>query len=106
MQALKLAVQSSDYLIAHLQLDAAASILERYLLFHSPHEAILNRLGQVRLLQGKPDEAAMLLKQALLLKESANNPLASADPMIAQTPAGDEYKDRAEPEAELSPTVS
>ncbi|NND64853.1 MAG: hypothetical protein HKM24_02705 [Gammaproteobacteria bacterium] len=105
MQALKLAVQSSDYLIAHLQLDAAASILERYLLFHSPHAAILNRLGQVRLLQGKPDEAAMLLKQALMLKESEDHPLAKASPLIAQDQVAETTSDLIDGDTDLTPTI-
>ena len=87
MNALDLAIKSSDYLVAHLQLEAAASLLERYLLFHPPHTAILNRLGQVRLLQGRSSDAATLLKQALLLRdERRDSALAAAEPMITQEP--------------------
>lgn len=61
----KLAINASDKCLARRRVDAAASILERYLHVYPPHAEVLRRLGQIRLTQGRPKDAAPLLRQAL-----------------------------------------
>lgn len=66
-RAFTLAIHSSDHLIAHKHYVAAARILERYLSMHPPHASVLRRLGRIRLMQGRPDDAVPLLSAALQL---------------------------------------
>ena len=61
----KLAINASDKCLARRRVDEAASILERYLHTYPPHAEVLRRLGQIRLSQGRPKDAAPLLRQAL-----------------------------------------
>lgn len=60
-----LAVRTADHLARTQQYDAAAAILENYLSIHGPEAEILRRLGAVRLRQGRPRDAALLLERAL-----------------------------------------
>lgn len=64
-RVLELALRSADALLAKSDPEAAAVILERYLKAHPANAAVLGRLGRIRLSQGRPDEAAPLLEQAL-----------------------------------------
>ena len=67
-RAFALAIHSSDHLIANEHFVAAAKILQRYLDLHPPHSSVLRRLGRIRLLQGRPNDAVPLLTEALRLE--------------------------------------
>ncbi|MEO0421087.1 MAG: tetratricopeptide repeat protein [Pseudomonadota bacterium] len=60
-----LAIRTADHLLERQESSAAADVLERYLAAHPPHGRVLQRLGRVRLMQGRAAEAAHLLEQAL-----------------------------------------
>ena len=60
-----LAIRSADHLVARRHLEAAATILERYLQKYPPRKTVLRRLGRIRLAQGRPDAAAGLFNRAL-----------------------------------------
>lgn len=64
-KALMLAIRTADHLLERQESAAAADVLERYLAAHPPHGRVLQRLGRVRLMQGRAAEAAHLLEQAL-----------------------------------------
>lgn len=66
-RAYALALRSTAHLLDMGNLQAASNILENYLAAY-PHEpGILRRLGKIRIMQGRPREAAGLLEQALML---------------------------------------
>lgn len=62
---LELAVQTADHLIAMGEDDAAADVLQHYVDGYPPSPRVFQRLGRLRLKQGRPEEAARLLEQAL-----------------------------------------
>lgn len=66
-----LAIRTADHLLEREEPAAAADVLERYLAAHPPHGRILQRLGRVRLMQGRAAEAAHLLEQALDCRSTA-----------------------------------
>ncbi|MDH3646260.1 MAG: tetratricopeptide repeat protein [Gammaproteobacteria bacterium] len=72
-RAFALAIQSSDHLIAEKHYRAAANILERYLGIYPPQATVLRRLGQVRLYQGRPEDAVPLLAHALRIELAIKN---------------------------------
>ena len=61
----KSALQISDRLMAWNMLENASAVLEHCLDRHPQNPHLLRRLGRVKLAQGRPEEAAPLLKQAL-----------------------------------------
>ncbi|MEO0974179.1 MAG: hypothetical protein AAFX85_13890 [Pseudomonadota bacterium] len=66
-KALVLAITTADHLVACGEHEAAASVLQCYVDAYSPHAGILQRLGRVRLSQGRSAEAAQHLEEALAL---------------------------------------
>src|SRR5262245_35493066 len=60
-----LAVRTAEHLARSEQLEAAACILENYLVVHGAEAEILRLLGGLRLRQGRAREAALLLERAL-----------------------------------------
>ena len=62
-----LAVRTAEHLARTEQLEAAACILENYLVVHGAEAEILRLLGGLRLRQGQAREAALLLERALAL---------------------------------------
>ncbi|MBT8136759.1 MAG: hypothetical protein KJO54_07075 [Gammaproteobacteria bacterium] len=61
----KSALEISDRLVSWRMLDDASDVLVRCLDAHPFHPRLLRRLGRIRLAQGRPEEAAPLLEQAL-----------------------------------------
>lgn len=59
------AIEIADRLVGWRMLDDASGVLERCLDQHPAHPILLQRLGRLRLAQGRPEEAAPLLEQAL-----------------------------------------
>lgn len=59
------ALEISDRLVSWSMLDDASDVLMRCLDAHPFHPKLLQRLGRIRLAQGRPEEAAPLLEQAL-----------------------------------------
>jgi Flp pilus assembly protein TadD len=86
-RALHLAIRSVDHLVLIGQTEAAATILENYLQVHPPVPEVLSRLGRIRLEEGRSEEAARLLEQAL--KYSAGARGASATGQATTAPAID-----------------
>ncbi len=68
-KALVLAIRTADHLVERGEPEAAANILQRYLAAYPPSAQVLQRLGRLRLAQGKSAEAAALLQQALACRE-------------------------------------
>ncbi len=64
-RVLRLAIGASDTLLKKERIDAAALILERYLAAHPPNRAVCRRLGNLRLKQGRPQDAAEMFRLAL-----------------------------------------
>jgi cytochrome c-type biogenesis protein CcmH/NrfG len=58
-------LQVADRLISWREVDRAAELLEKYLRRNPGHPELLRRMGRIRLAQGRPREAAELLKQAI-----------------------------------------
>ena len=54
-----------DRLLAWQELDKASELLEKYLRRNPGHPELLRRMGRIRLVQGRPREAAVLLEQAV-----------------------------------------
>lgn len=59
------AIEISDRLASWDMLDDACAVLERGLEAHPAHPELLQRLGRLRLAQGRPADAAPLFEQAL-----------------------------------------
>lgn len=59
------AIEIADRLVGWKMLDDASDVLQRCLVQHPAHPQLLQRLGRIRLAQGRPQEAAPLLEQAL-----------------------------------------
>lgn len=59
------AVEISDRLVSWKMLDDASEVLQKCLDTHPLHPKLLQRLGKIRLAQGRPQDAAPLLEQAL-----------------------------------------
>ena len=59
------ALEISERLASWHMLDDASDVLVRCLDAHPFHPKLLQRLGRIRLAQGRPEEAAPLLEQAL-----------------------------------------
>ncbi len=59
------ALEISERLASWRMLDDASDVLVRCLDDHPFHPKLLQSLGRIRLKQGRPDEAAPLLEQAL-----------------------------------------
>jgi hypothetical protein len=66
-KVLELALQSADHLVALGEDEAAANILQHYVDIHPPHPLVFQRLGRLRLKQGRAAEAARLLERALAM---------------------------------------
>ncbi|MDH3646912.1 MAG: hypothetical protein OER80_09070 [Gammaproteobacteria bacterium] len=61
----KSALEISERLASWEMLDDASDVLQNCLNAHPFHPKLLQRLGRIRLAQGRPEEAAPLLEQAL-----------------------------------------
>lgn len=59
------AIEISDRLVRWKMLDDASALLQRCLAQHPANPQLLQRLGRIRLAQGRPGEAVPLLQQAL-----------------------------------------
>lgn len=59
------AIEIADRLASWQMLEDACDVLERCLERHPAHPLLLQRLGRLRLDQGRPEEARPLLEQAL-----------------------------------------
>ena len=59
------ALEISERLESWRMLEDASDVLLRCLDAHPLHPKLLHRLGRIRLAQGRPEEAAPLLEQAL-----------------------------------------
>ncbi len=59
------ALEISERLASWQMLDDASEVLQRCLDTHPFHPKLLQRLGKIRLAQGRPEDAAPLLEQAL-----------------------------------------
>ena len=55
----------ADRLIAWKEVDRASELLEKYLRKKPGHPDLLRRMGHIRLMQGRPREAAAFLEQAV-----------------------------------------
>lgn len=62
---IRAAIEISDRLASWDMLDDACGVLERCLDVHPAHPELLQRLGRLRLAQGRPADAAPLFEQAL-----------------------------------------
>ncbi|MEO1574034.1 MAG: tetratricopeptide repeat protein [Pseudomonadota bacterium] len=60
-----IAINAADHLVAKNRLEAAASILEKYLSTHRDCPEVLRRLGRIRLAMQQPDDAAALFERSL-----------------------------------------
>jgi cytochrome c-type biogenesis protein CcmH/NrfG len=58
-------LQVADRLIAWREIERASELLEKYLRRNPGHPELLRRMGRIRLVQGRPREAAALLEQAV-----------------------------------------
>lgn len=54
-----------DRLVAWRELERASELLDKYLRRNPGHPELLRRMGRIRLVQGRPREAAALLEQAV-----------------------------------------
>ena len=61
----KSALEISKRLASWQMLDDASDVVQNCLDTHPFHPKLLQRLGRIRLAQGRPEEAAPLLEQAL-----------------------------------------
>lgn len=59
------AIEIADRLASWQMLDDACDVLERCLVRYPAHPLLLQRLGRLRLDQGRPEEARPLFEQAL-----------------------------------------
>lgn len=66
-KVLELALRSADHLIGLGEDEAAANILQHYVDAHPPHPQVYQRLGKLRLKQGRAAEAARCFEKALAL---------------------------------------
>ena len=80
-RALNLAIRSADHLMLLGQPEAAATILENYLLAHPPAAQVFSRLGRIRLEQGNAAEAAKLLERSLRCSSEARRTQSEASPV-------------------------